>query len=639
MSGIKHLSEIYKKQGSEFLDSLFSREVTASEKLNGMSFSFERGFMDGTIYFYKRDQDNPISKIDRILMPYYDDPIQHIKNTPESVIDEIPAGWRFGMEYFMNSNPVCISYQKIPKNGLVLTHITVKNQFGDIEKTIVDKEELEYWADLLDVDNPPIIFQGKLSDEQKNKINDFVNSPNDILKKDYGTESFAKYLINILNPDLDKTFLNDSLNEPIEGVVFRFGDLDGTGESFTAKILDPIFDDLTKQNNIKRSSYLPSDIYGITILDTMNHILDKGVDSFFYVGEDPNDKYISYICSVFNSFIKENGEKYLGLDFQEPDYLKNEVYPINFDLIKDEETKKLIEEDESYKSLFKLILSAFRKIKKREGGFFTKGVIEQFNILIKEVGEYLNKQSFITESSLPTFDQFRSVKTKFIIIEEDLDDNVVIKKEDEDLLKPVIIEDPNEEIKPERNEIINKLSTVLNFKGEESLIDKSPVNVVIGKFSPFNNGHYKLIKKANQQNGYPVCVFVNGGRSGKISRDTMEKMMDLIKSDFGGIINSVKFIEDDLLSSAIENLEDEFYPETITVGKNKLNNYILQSKSLKKKNKIHPQFSVQTAPEWISSKNVIDSIRGGDYLEFKKNTPKPVHGLWEDIKKCFSEDI
>ena len=68
MAGIKHLSEIYKKQGAEFLDELFSKELTVSEKLNGMSFAFEKNIGDGTISFYKRDQENPISKIDRVLM-------------------------------------------------------------------------------------------------------------------------------------------------------------------------------------------------------------------------------------------------------------------------------------------------------------------------------------------------------------------------------------------------------------------------------------------------------------------------------------------------------------------------------------------------------------------------------------------
>jgi hypothetical protein len=227
---------------------------------------------------------------------------------------------------------------------------------------------------------------------------------------EHGTSSFAKYLVGVLNPNIQKTSLNDSLEEPIEGVVFRFGSIDGVGESFTAKILDPVFDDITRQNNVKKVSYFPSDIYGITILEVMNYILDKGITSFSFEGEDPQDKYISFVCSVFNSFAKEYGDKYLGLDFQEPDFLKQPGFESNLELIKDEETKSLIADDESYESLFKLILSAFRKIKKRPGGFFTQGAIEQFNLLVKEISEYLNNSSIVVESIIPTFDQFRKVK-------------------------------------------------------------------------------------------------------------------------------------------------------------------------------------------------------------------------------------
>ena len=143
MAGIKHLSEIYKKQGTDFLNELFGRDLTVSEKLNGMSFSFEKNLYDGSLSFYKRDQVNPISKIDRVLMKYYESPISHIQSLDNLVLSEIPNGWRFGMEFFISPSPVLVSYQRIPKNGLVLTHIIVKNEFGDIEKTIVEKEELE----------------------------------------------------------------------------------------------------------------------------------------------------------------------------------------------------------------------------------------------------------------------------------------------------------------------------------------------------------------------------------------------------------------------------------------------------------------------------------------------------------------
>ena len=646
MSGIKHLSEIYKKQGVEFLNDLFSKEVTVSEKLNGMSFSFERNPFDGTIYFYKRDQNNPISKIDRVLMNYYDEPISYIKNLPENILNEIPSGWRFGMEFFINSSPVVLSYQRMPKNSLVLTHIIVKNQFGDVERTIVNREELDYWADLIGVEKSPIIFQGKLSDEQKVAVNDFINSPNDVLKKSHGTESFAKYLITVLNPELDKSFLHDSLEEPIEGVVFRFGPLDGAGESFTAKILDPIFSDITKQNNLKKTSYFPNDIYGITILEVMNFILDEGIDSFDYTGEDPNDKYISYICSVFNSFIEKNGEKYLGLDFQEPDYLKQTENDINLELISDDKTKELLSEDESYQSLFRLILSAFRKLKKKPGGFFTQGAVEQFNILVREISEYLNRKNIVVESMIPTFDQFRKEKKVFIPQEEvESDDDEEVEAEVEE-----VPADPEEEEKiedfeeieasPENEvdpEIVDRIKSILNTDRQKQIPSETgnDVNIVIGKFHPFNNGHLKLIKKANQHNGLPVCVFVTKPKREIIDQETVKKMMHMVADELSGIISSVNYVDDDLLATALDNLDKSLIPKTLTVGKKRLDNYLLQSRSLKRKDRVPEDFSVQAAPEWISSTIVNNSLKEKNYIDFKKHVPKSIHSLWEEISRKF----
>ena len=669
MAGIKHLSEIYKKQGSSFLDELFSKELTVSEKLNGMSFSFEKSIVDGSISFYKRDQDNPISKIDRVLMKYYESPISHVQGLSGLVLDEIPSGWRFGMEFFINPSPVLLSYQKIPKNGLVLTHIIVKNSFGDIEKTIVEKEELEYWADLIGVENPPIIFQGKLDDQQKVAINDFINSDYDSLKQKYGSYSFAKYLVSVLNPSLSKTALNDSLDEPIEGVVFRFGSIDGSGESFTAKILDPVFEDITRQNNIKKASYFPSDIYGITILEVMNFILDKGVSHFTYEGEDPHDRYISYICSIFNEFVKENGEKYLGLDFQEPEFFNKEGFETNLALVSDDVTKGLIAEDESYESLFKLILSAFRKIKKKSGGFFTQGAIEQFNILVREISQYLNEEIAVTESMIPTFDQFRKKKPQAVFVpqeEKDEEEDEEEKEEDEKIAKKVKeleaemeetpLETPSEEDLVEEPEIeddtklegepdpevINKIKDILG-QGEisDTQSDLSPkdLNIVIGKFQPFNNGHLRMIKKANQQNDKPVAVFVvKSGKNCFMEDDILKKMMNSVASELSDEIHSIHYVDDDLLSTSLDLLGNEYNPSSLTIGKPKMDNYVLQTKSLKKRKKLPTEFQVQSAPSWVNSEEVRKTLYDKNYSEFKKKVPKSVSVLWEELLRNYHSE-
>ena len=667
MAGIKHLSEIYKKQGAEFIDSLFGNEVTVSEKLNGMSFSFEKSMGDGTLFFYKRDQVNPISKIDRVLMNYYDEPISYIQNLPELTLNEIPSGWRFGTEFFINNGPVLISYNNLPKNGLVLTHIIVKNQFGDVERTIVEKEELDYWADLLGIERSPIIFQGKLSDEQKVSINDFINSPYESLKSSHGTQSFAKYLISILNPDLNKTLLNNDLDQPIEGVVFRFGPIDGSGESFSAKVLDPVFEDITKQNNLNKRSYFPSDIYGITLLEVMNFILDRGIDSFEFSGEDPQDKYISFICSVFNLFIEENGEKYLGLDFQEPEFLKQDGFESNIELINNDTTKELVSQEESYESLFKMILSAFRKIKKKSGGFFTPGVIEQFNILVREISDYLNQPVPVVESVIPTFDEFRKVKKSFVPDEEpeEEEDEEIVPEEDPEIEEPEMIEpeieeepeEDTEEVEVEKEDEVDQdvtdstkvdnIDPEIAFKMQAALGQMDPitdpavnkdakdVNIIIGKFQPFNNGHLKMIKKANQLNGNPVALMVIDGSKGFINKDLMDKMMKIVSNDLSDLVHSVNYVPDDLLSTSIEKIKDKCNPRSLTVGAKKLDNYLVQSRTLKKRKKLPQDFQIQTSPEWVISREVMKTLEDKDYMQFKKHVPKSLSSLWEELHRCY----
>ena len=68
MSGIKYLADIYEKKGKDFIEKLFSQELSVTENLDGSSFSFEKDFTGDNISFYKKDQENPITKVDRILM-------------------------------------------------------------------------------------------------------------------------------------------------------------------------------------------------------------------------------------------------------------------------------------------------------------------------------------------------------------------------------------------------------------------------------------------------------------------------------------------------------------------------------------------------------------------------------------------
>lgn len=643
MAGIKYLTDIYKKQGKEFLDNLFKKTVVVTEMLNGSSFSFEKNLNDGEISYYKRDQINPISKIDRTIMTYYEFPINYISNLNDKIKNSIPKGWRFGLEYFISNNPISISYDRTPKNNLVLTYIVVKNEFGEQIRTIIDKSELDYWADFIGVERPPIIFQGKLNNEQKTKIQEYISVPFDVLTAQYGTKSFAKYLLSVLNPGLKNTTLNDDLDKPIEGIAFKFGPLDGQGDSISAKLIDPVFEEITKSNVDRQAGFFPNDIYGITILDVMNYILEKGLESFGYSGNDLEDRYISFICNVFESFLDENGEKYRGVDFEEPEFLKGKGFETNIRNVKSERSKKFIEEEKSFESLFKLILSAFRKLKKKPGGFFTEGSIQQFNILVREISEYLSKETIVMESGIPTFVQFRK-ETKNILIEESEDsgddvietDSTPEENQVEDgLTKNLPLESPIDS--NPSDELLNKMKEIIRVDhvGNSQSSELRKVNLVIGDFQPFSNGDLKMIQKANTQNQLPVVLAVTKPTPDRnrffINLDMQRKLMSSIQTEFQDLIIDIVYIDDSLLSSAIKELDNKYDVESLTTQKDSYENYFLQKKNLVRNGIISDSFEIYATPLWRNPQEMREYIKLEDFVNFKKNAPKSIVYLWQEL--------
>ena len=650
MAGINQLSDIFKKKGKEFVDKLFNQIVTVSEKLDGSIFAFEKNLTDEGISFYKRDQDNPISKIDRILMSYYERPINYIESLSPEIRSQIPNGWRFGMEYFCDNKPVNLAYQREPKNGLVLTHVIVKNEIGEPVRTIVEKKELDYWADLLEVERSPIIFQGMLNEDQKIKILEYLSTPYiDILKK-YKTDSFVRFMISILNPEMEKTALNDSLDSPIEGVVFRFGELDGVGESYVAKIVDPVFLEIVREKKSTSKDKLPNDIYSLALIDVMNFILEKEVDSFNASGEEPETRYVNFVFDVFLKFVDLYGDRYRGVDFNEPEYFKRDEFKINKELIPNEQVKEKIDEDESYETLLQILLSAFRKLKKKPHGFFTEGVVEQFNLLIRDIADYINakKQEPIQESSgIPTFGQFRKIHREFSLLnesEEETQEEEIPEKIDDNETAGTA-EKTNEFFA--YNDFKKVIKTHKEKRKDRKINENAEkVNLIIGKFQPFNNGHLKMAMRAKKENGYPsvICVYRPSKTNKKypFSHDTLEKMMSGVKEEYPDLIKEYYFIGRDFLDEAFEGLSENYYPVSICVGEKNYSNLHLQRDWTRSNGAlINEEIKLFKTPTWLSGKDVRNLIKHENFAQFKKSVPKSVSLLYNQFlsEMSGSEDI
>lgn len=634
MSGINHLYDLYNKKGEDFINQLFNTFVTINEKMDGSAFTFERDKETGKFKFYRRDQRNPITFVDRTLMKYYEKPIQYIESLPPHILEQIPRGWRFGLEYFANNKPVEIMYDRIPKNHLMLSYVHEYGEDGKIKKTIQDKEELDNWADLLGIDRAPILFQGYLTDEQKSKILEFLRTPFDKLVDRFKTQSFVRFIIGTLNPELKKSALNEDLDKDVEGIVFRFGDPEvKDNEPVLAKMVDPVFTQMAKDKSVKQKENKPSDFLGLTLLDVMNFILEKGIDSFKVEGDSEDERYVSFMSDVFANFLEENGDKYRGADFEEPEYLKREEFRLNKDLIDDRRVLKYVNEDDSFESLFKLMLNSFRKIKTRAGGIINKGMMEQLNILIRDIKDYIQKprKGKLNESGFMSFLDFKKEMAPEV---------EYLKEEDEETEAD---ENPFYSYK----EFITALETIdtspktktpsISEKEEEKNL--KDVNLLIGRFQPFHNGHLKMAKFLKEKNDLPsvaVVVYPGHNKSGKspFREKTIQKYMDGIVRDEKDVVDYI-IVQRGLIGSAIVKLLEKGYkPQLIGAGEDRINDYTKQIEYVKKSD-IGDQMQdlklVET-PRVTSATKVREEIKDGDYSRFKRLVPRAVENVYDLLK-------
>jgi len=643
MSGISHLYDIYNKKGKDFINNLFNSYVTVNEKMDGSAFVFDRDLETGRFNFYKRDQRNPITLVDRTLMKYYEIPIQYIESLPPHIIKDLPRGWKFGLEYFANIKPVEIAYDRLPKNNLILSYVHTKSENGKPSSTIQDKEKLDTWADLLGVERPPIVFQGYLSEEQKDKILDFLRTPFEELVSEYKTRSFVRYIIGVLNPEAQASALNNDLDKPIEGIVFRFGEEDSESEPVLSKMVDPIFTEMAKEKSKKKIEEKPSDFLGITILDAMNFILERGVDSFGVSGNTDDERYISFISDVFSKFLEEYGYKYKGADFQEPDYLKKDEFRLNKPLIKDKRVLSYLDADDSYESLFKLILNSFRKIKKRAGGIITAGIIDQFNLLVGDIQGVVSAKSTpkIQESQVPSFLDFKKNNLSAKTIDYTTSENEESDKSEEEydhfysyneFISALETLDTQEKPK----EII----TETDEKKEEEPKEKElqDVNLLVGRFQPFHNGHLNMVKKMAEENELPSIIAVvhpGHNRSGKtpFDEDLVSKYMETVVKENAGKILGYFIINRGLLGIIYGKAKELGYSvKSIAAGDDRMDDYKKQTEYLKKAGGDFPDdIEIIQTPRSSSGTEVRGKIDNEDFVGFKKLVPHAVSTFYDQL--------
>ncbi|WP_296865311.1 hypothetical protein [uncultured Methanobrevibacter sp.] len=398
---MKELVDLYNAAGKEFLNNLFKYYVVVSEKISGTSMSFEKKSAR-TIVFYKGNRETKISKIERTLVKYYEEPIEYLESVFENIENEIPENWVFCLQYFSEGTPSVVEYKEKPKNGLILTHIQIYDG-NKLIKIIEDPRVLKDWGEMLDISYSTPIFQGKLSSEQKEKIKDFLDVPKEEQLEIFKTSSLAEFIIKTLNPNLTKSALQTNLTDPIDAIVFKFYK-PGETKTISAKIIDPYNINILHKTKQEKVSL---DTNEILLLDVLSYIEQRGISNISLLSTEPDERYIELISNLFNNYIFARGHSILGISIDTAKFVKNNEFNLNTDNITNTTTKKLIEENPEFKSVFQIILGSFRK-KRNPSNIITPTVVNSFNSVVDEINEIINKKD---DKEFKTFFDYLNIQS------------------------------------------------------------------------------------------------------------------------------------------------------------------------------------------------------------------------------------
>lgn len=594
MAGLSHLRDVYEKRGKDFLESLLNKTVIINEKIDGAYFGAKRDGKQNKFNFFKKD--SKIGYVDRVLSRYYEPGIRHFESISHDIIKSLPENYVFGMDFSPNK-----------ENPLTISHIKVLDENYQLTKVIHDKAELNKWADALGVNRPAILFQGKLNDDQKVKIQEFVYTPLSMLSERFKTESFTKHLISILSPSLDESQTVDE--KSIDEIVFRFFEEDDRENSpILAKLVDPVFYDNAKRIPAERVTKKSDDYIWIIVIDLMNFIESYRMSDLrrlTITGETADERYVSLINHLFVEFIKEFGEKYSDLDIQVPEFLTRPEFDVNLDLANDQRVASLINSNPNFKEIYRVLMNIFRKRKiKVNSTLFNDAMKSNLAAQIEKLYQVaLGDQLF--ENYFPSFNEF---------IGDDKTPGYFETYEMEN--------DSSEQRKVKR------------------------VNLLVSEFQPIHKGHIKYAKMLTEKNGLPtllVCVHPN--KSSKLfpfKKETMNNALSKVAASDPQTLAGHVIVSNGNIESILRAIKPGFEPVSIAAEPSRIKDLALQLELAKKRSRnlnIKRGTKLIELPSSTLIDGILSAIKNRDFAAFKETTPSQIHSEFYNFNKDLVESL
>ena len=602
---LQKIREYFNETNRENFIEMLKHRVLVTEKVAAPTFLFRRNI--NGFEFYKSATAERLNMVDRTIISLYEMAINHLQSLSKDTKAQFPVDWMFGFEYLPETKASDIVYEITPTNNLILTHIHQLSEGGKVRKTINDPLILNKWAKIMDVQTPPVIFDGYLSQEQRENLlellamgdREFADSF-DYLTETADKESFTKAIFKIFNPSITATALNSNLESEIDGLVINF--IDGkTMKSFK-------LEDFLRAGAEKRDMRASSHTYQIAVTDFLEYVTMYDLDDVTIEEEHADYRYLEIMSVLFNGYIDKNSSKYIGVNFESAEFSTAQSFRLNSKYIKNEKTLKYVD-NEILSELLKMILSSFRKKRTKATDLIDEDTLARMNDFIDKI----NQKIFV----------------------ENTDENAVY--------------DYNNFMLHNKIKASVNLNEALTVKHMEQ--GKEPVNMFVGRFQPFTLGHAKVLETMYKANGYPVVVFLVKSKTVKkgdefsrpYEENTQIEMFNKVKKQYP-FLKEIFVVPSAAIDIMFNEVRPKYEPVLWGTGSDRMKayGYMVNNDSYRDQLNVRADFALFEIPrtdDEISATKVRNAMLDGNEKEFQSMTPKAIHPMYNELKSKLEDKM
>jgi len=183
-----------------------------------------------------------------------------------------------------------------------------------------------------------------------------------------------------------------------------------------------------------------------------------------------------------------------------------------------------------------------------------------------------------------------------------------------------------------RKDIISELK---NMESENDQSNLEPINVIIGRFTPFTIGHLSMakeLKKINDLDSVYIYIRSKSGKNSKFSdRLVTNYMTDVVQKQ--DLVRDAWSMTASFIPIIIKETQRRGYnPILIGAGEDRAKSYENMAKRMKDI-QVDPEFKIQELKGRITSATEVrQAIMDDDKKKFMKLTPKEIHPYYKQLQ-------